>query len=54
MDFRDQFRKMSDDVTKMARDVADTSKKATALMISANTAPLPKFSPARLMSSYHR
>ena len=30
MDFRDQFRKMSDDVTKMARDVADTSKKATA------------------------
>ena len=30
MDFRDQFRKMSDDVGKMAREVADTSKKATA------------------------
>lgn len=30
MDFRDQFRKVSDDVGKMARDVADTSKKATA------------------------
>ncbi len=30
MDFRDQFRRVSDDVGKMARDVADTSKKATA------------------------
>ena len=30
MDFRDQFRKMSGDVGKMAREVADTSKKATA------------------------
>ena len=27
MDFRDQFRKMSDDVGKMAREVADTSKR---------------------------
>lgn len=30
MDFRDQFRKMSDDVGKMAKEVADSSKKATA------------------------
>ena len=31
MDFRDQFRKMSDDGgKKMAREVADTFKKATA------------------------
>lgn len=30
MDFRDQFRKVSDDVGKMARDVADSSKKAAA------------------------
>ena len=29
MDFRDQFRKMSDDMGKMAREVADSSKKAT-------------------------
>ncbi len=30
MDFRDQFRKVSDDVGKMARDVAGSSKKAAA------------------------
>ncbi len=30
MDFRNQFRKMSDDVGKVAREVADTSKKAAA------------------------
>ncbi len=30
MDFRNQIRKMSDDVGRMAREVADTSKKAAA------------------------
>lgn len=30
MDFRDQFRKVSDDVGKMAREVADNSKKQAA------------------------